>query len=107
MEEFFRRFGFPRGFGDNGGGNGGNGTTYNGGQPYQPRHGISQGSGFFISSDGYLVTNAHVVKDGTDYTVIMDDGRELDAKLIGMDERTDLALSSRSTATTSPMSRSP
>jgi serine protease Do len=88
IEEFFRRFGMPRGFGqdDNGNGNG------NGGQPYQPRRGVSQGSGFFISDDGYLVTNAHVVQDGREYTVIMDDGEELEAKLIGTDERTDLAL---------------
>jgi serine protease Do len=84
MEEFFRRFGIPREFGDNEGDNGA--------KPYQPRRGISQGSGFFISQDGYLVTNAHVVQDGTEYTVIMDDGRELDAKLIGTDDRTDLAL---------------
>jgi serine protease Do len=82
VEEFFRRFGMPRGFGED------NGGTH----PYQPRRGLSQGSGFFVSKDGYLVTNAHVVKDGRDYTVIMDDGTELDAKLIGTDERTDLAL---------------
>jgi serine protease Do len=84
MEEFFRRFGIPRGFGDN--------NDDNGARPYQPRRGISQGSGFFISQDGYLVTNAHVVQDGTEYTVIMNDGRELGAKVIGTDDRTDLAL---------------
>ncbi len=88
VQEFFRRFGMPGMPGDNGNGNG-NG---NGGQPFHPRHGLSQGSGFFISEDGYLVTNAHVVADGTQYTVLMDDGRELDAKLIGKDERTDVAL---------------
>tara|TARA_R100001129_G_scaffold154698_4_gene117507 strand:+ start:219 stop:1769 length:1551 start_codon:yes stop_codon:yes gene_type:complete len=53
---------------------------------------VSQGSGFFISEDGYLVTNNHVVDDGTAFTVIMDDGTELDAKLIGKDPRTDLAV---------------
>ena len=53
---------------------------------------MSQGSGFFISSDGYLVTNEHVVADGTEFTIITDDGTEYDARLIGMDERTDLAL---------------
>jgi serine protease Do len=52
----------------------------------------SQGSGFFISEDGYLVTNDHVVRDGAEYTVVMDNGDELDAKLIGSDERTDLAV---------------
>jgi serine protease Do len=83
IEEFFRRFGMPRGFGEDDNG---------GAQPYQPRRGVSQGSGFFISEDGYLVTNAHVVQDGREYTVIMDDGEEIDAKLIGTDERTDLAL---------------
>jgi serine protease Do len=57
----------------------------------QPRP-VAQGSGFFISEDGYLVTNNHVVSDGTSYTVVMDDGRELDAKLVGTDPRTDLAV---------------
>lgn len=52
----------------------------------------AQGSGFFISEDGYLVTNNHVVSDGTAYTVVMDDGTELEAKLIGKDSRTDLAV---------------
>ena len=81
MEDFFRRFGFPPGFDDE-----------EGTQPYQPRRGMSQGSGFFISDDGYIVTNAHVVEDSIEITVIMDDGSELDAELIGVDERTDLAL---------------
>ncbi len=52
----------------------------------------SQGSGFFISEDGYLVTNNHVVSDGAAFTVVLDDGTELDAKLIGKDSRTDLAV---------------
>ncbi len=53
---------------------------------------VSQGSGFFISEDGYLVTNNHVVEGGSEFTVVMDDGAELDAKLIGTDPRTDLAV---------------
>ncbi|MEM5502383.1 Do family serine endopeptidase [Ahrensia kielensis] len=53
---------------------------------------IGQGSGFFISEDGFLVTNNHVVEDGTEFTVLMDDGTELDATLIGKDQRTDLAV---------------
>jgi serine protease Do len=53
---------------------------------------VSQGSGFFISEDGYLVTNNHVVDGGSSFTVVMDDGKELDAKLIGSDQRTDLAV---------------
>ncbi|WP_228130533.1 Do family serine endopeptidase [Pseudovibrio exalbescens] len=56
------------------------------------RFGQSQGSGFFISEDGYLVTNDHVVKNGTEFTVVTDDGEEYEAKLVGTDERSDLAL---------------
>ena len=52
----------------------------------------SQGSGFFISEDGFLVTNNHVIDGGTAFTVVMTDGTELDAKLIGRDPRTDLAV---------------
>ncbi|ORE89857.1 Do family serine endopeptidase [Aurantimonas sp. 22II-16-19i] len=57
-----------------------------------PRQATGQGSGFFISEDGYLVTNNHVVDGGSKYTVVMDDGTEYNAKLIGTDARTDLAL---------------
>ncbi|OQM73594.1 Do family serine endopeptidase [Manganibacter manganicus] len=53
---------------------------------------VAQGSGFFISEDGYLVTNNHVVKEGSAYTVVLNDGKELDAKLVGTDPRTDLAV---------------
>lgn len=52
----------------------------------------SQGSGFFISEDGYLVTNNHVIDGGSAFTVLLSDGTELDAKLIGHDPRTDLAV---------------
>jgi serine protease Do len=52
----------------------------------------SQGSGFFISEDGYLVTNNHVVDGGSAFTVLMSDGTELDATLVGRDPRTDLAV---------------
>jgi len=52
----------------------------------------SQGSGFFISDDGYIVTNNHVVDDGAAFTVLMADGKELPAKLIGKDSRSDLAV---------------
>ena len=62
-------------------------------RPYSPRRGMSQGSGFFISEDGYVVTNNHVVEDGSEFQVRdRMTARELDAKLIGTDERTDLAL---------------
>ncbi|MCZ2203845.1 Do family serine endopeptidase [Bartonella sp. A05] len=53
---------------------------------------IAFGSGFLISADGYIVTNNHVISDGTSYTVVLDDGTELSAKLVGTDQRTDLAV---------------
>ncbi|MET3790744.1 Do family serine endopeptidase [Aquamicrobium terrae] len=83
MRRFFREF---RGHGDRDG------------RPRAERRGpakprpVAQGSGFFISEDGYLVTNNHVVNDGSAFTVVTNDGKELDAKLIGTDERTDLAV---------------
>jgi serine protease Do len=52
----------------------------------------SQGSGFFISNDGYILTNAHVVDGAEEITVRLNDKRELKAKLIGFDKRTDVAL---------------
>jgi serine protease Do len=51
-----------------------------------------QGSGFFISADGYAVTNNHVVDKAENVEVITDDGRTVQAKVIGTDPRTDLAL---------------
>ena len=67
------------------------------GQRGQPRgepkaYGMSQGSGFFVSDDGYVVTNHHVIDKGTEFTVIDNEGNELEARLIGADPRTDLAL---------------
>ncbi|MBN9071524.1 MAG: Do family serine endopeptidase [Rhizobiales bacterium] len=53
---------------------------------------MAQGSGFFISEDGYVVTNNHVVEGGQTFTVVTNDGKELDARLIGTDPRTDLAV---------------
>jgi serine protease Do len=58
----------------------------------QSRSQLSLGSGFFISEDGYVVTNNHVIDKETQVTVVMDDGKELDAKVIGTDTKTDLAL---------------
>jgi serine protease Do len=53
---------------------------------------VAQGSGFFVSEDGYIVTNNHVVSDGAAFVVVLNDGTELDAKLVGKDSRTDLAV---------------
>ena len=52
----------------------------------------ASGSGFFISADGYIVTNNHVIENATSITVVLNDKRELKAKLIGKDEDADLAV---------------
>src|SRR6516162_3058413 len=75
LEKFFRQFGMP------GNGNGGKPQTVTG-----------EGSGFFISPDGYAVTNFHVVDHSSSVKVTTDDGKSYDAKVIGADEKTDLAL---------------
>jgi len=53
---------------------------------------MALGSGFFISSDGYVVTNNHVVDNSDNFTVTTQDGSDYHAKLIGKDDKTDLAL---------------
>jgi serine protease Do len=78
LREFQKRFG--------GGPNG------PGGRPQQQRPSQGQGSGFIISNDGYIVTNAHVVDGATEVTVKLTDRREFTAKVIGADKRTDVAL---------------
>jgi serine protease Do len=62
-----------------------------GGQPRAPTQ-QSSGSGFFISSDGYIVTNNHVVENAQEITVVLKDERELKATIVGRDEGTDLAV---------------
>ena len=52
----------------------------------------AQGSGFIIDPDGYVVTNNHVVADADKITVTLDDGRDFKAKVVGRDEKTDLAV---------------
>ncbi|MCK5477882.1 MAG: DegQ family serine endoprotease, partial [Methylococcales bacterium] len=62
------------------------------GRDIQPRESRSLGSGFVISHDGYILTNHHVVNNAEEIVVKLKDRRELEAKLIGSDERTDIAL---------------
>jgi serine protease Do len=86
LGDLFRHF-FedPRGgFGGHGGGPGGSN-----GEPIEAK---SLGSGFIISSDGYVMTNHHVVKDASEILVRLSDRRELVAEVIGSDERSDIAL---------------
>ncbi|MEK5777580.1 trypsin-like peptidase domain-containing protein, partial [Acinetobacter nosocomialis] len=61
-------------------------------QQQAPQEKVGYGSAFFISKDGYLLTNHHVVEDASRITVTLQDRREIDAKVIGSDERTDVAL---------------
>ncbi|MCW5725195.1 MAG: Do family serine endopeptidase [Maricaulaceae bacterium] len=58
----------------------------------QPREGRSLGSGFFISADGHIVTNNHVIENATEITVALSDEREFPARIIGRDPLTDLAV---------------
>lgn len=84
FERFFRRFGpemmpdMPQG-------------PQQGPGPRGPRR-AGQGSGFFISADGFAVTNNHVVDKADEVEVMTDDGKTYNAKVIGTDPRTDLAL---------------
>lgn len=61
-------------------------------RPDRPHPSMAQGSGFFISSDGYLVTNNHVVEDAEDISVTLENGDKYPATLVGADPRTDVAL---------------
>ncbi|YBV98100.1 DegQ family serine endoprotease [Phyllobacteriaceae bacterium JZ32] len=85
LKRFFREFG-------NGQWSRPDGKQKRGGNRPERVRPVAQGSGFFISDDGYVVTNNHVVADGDAYSVVLDDGTELDAKLVGSDPRTDLAV---------------
>ncbi|MDE2064795.1 MAG: Do family serine endopeptidase [Bradyrhizobium sp.] len=57
-----------------------------------PKGGVSLGSGFFVSSDGFIVTNNHVIAGGKSFEVTTDDGKVYQAKVVGADPQTDLAL---------------
>ncbi|HEV3022882.1 MAG TPA: Do family serine endopeptidase, partial [Pirellulales bacterium] len=74
FEHFFKRFGMPNN------GRGGHEVI------------TGQGSGFFITADGYAVTNNHVVQNAENVQVTTDDGKTYSAKVIGTDQRTDVAL---------------
>jgi serine protease Do len=82
FDRFFKQFGLP--------------DDQDQGDTPMPRRqhhlAMAQGSGFFISADGYIVTNNHVVDHATDVTVTTSDGKTLSAKVIGADAKTDLAL---------------
>ena len=62
------------------------------GAPSGPRQRMSMGSGFIISQDGYIVTNNHVVERASSAVVRLSDRREFDAEVVGLDQRSDLAL---------------
>jgi serine protease Do len=79
FERFFKRFGSP-------------GTPGTPGTPRGHEAITGQGSGFFISRDGFAVTNNHVVQNADNVQVTTDDGKSYSAKVIGTDSRTDLAL---------------
>ncbi len=79
FERFFKRFGIPMPDEDEGA------------RPHGERQ-TAQGSGFFITTDGYIVTNNHVVDHASEVTVTTDAGKVIKAKVIGVDPKTDLAL---------------
>ncbi|MFW2077273.1 Do family serine endopeptidase [Acinetobacter sp. ULE_I010] len=61
-------------------------------QQRAPQEKTAYGSAFFISRDGYLLTNHHVVEDASKVTIMLNDRREIDATVVGSDARTDVAL---------------
>jgi serine protease Do len=77
LNDFFRRFGLP---------------TPDQGPRGAPQPLRGEGSGFIVTSDGYILTNAHVVADADEVTVRLTDRREYHAKVIGVDKRTDVAV---------------
>jgi serine protease Do len=82
LDRFFKQFGEGQ---DGEGG-------MQGMHPHHPHLSMAQGSGFFISADGYIVTNNHVVDHATEVTVTTTDGKTMAAKVIGTDSKSDLAL---------------
>ncbi len=86
MLEFLRRFGMPAPNQRRGGPRGGGENNDDAPQ----RRGV--GSGFVLSADGFVMTNAHVVQDADEVYVTLTDKREFKAKLVGADRRTDVAV---------------
>ena len=76
-----------------------------GGRQMPQRHTQGIGSGFIIDKAGYIVTNNHVIAKADKITVTLDGGKKLDAKLVGADEKTDLALLKVETSSDLPMVR--
>jgi serine protease Do len=62
------------------------------GRPWQPQRPQSLGSGFIVSADGYILTNAHLVGNQREAIVKLDDRREFTGRVVGIDARTDVAL---------------
>ena len=89
IEEFFRRFGIPM---PNRPGPRANPSPspHGGGGEEPQQRGV--GSGFILSGDGYIMTNAHVVDGADEVIVTLTDKRELKARIIGADKRTDVAV---------------
>lgn len=92
FERWFRQWGGPPGYGPGPGQGFGPGMRKNWRHGAQANPVIAQGSGFIISNDGKVVTNFHVVKGATGVVVVTEDGTEYDAKVLGSDEKTDVAL---------------
>ncbi len=87
IEEFLRRFGIPL----PGGPGGRNVPRGHGGEDPEPQQ-RGVGSGFILSADGFVMTNAHVVEGADELIVTLTDKREFKAKVIGADKRTDVAV---------------
>lgn len=68
----------------------------------QPREGFGQGSGFFISEQGHIVTNNHVIDNAVEIEILTDNGSTLEAELVGVDAETDLAVLKVKTGGTYP-----